>query len=78
MNTIDLCIDCTLTLQGFDTHELGRMLPLAVTEFTEEVKPGEIINTGEITHFSWAPCDGCGTNLGGERFGHTDHRGADE
>lgn len=77
MNTIDLCIDCTLSLAGYDAHEQGRMIPLPVKEFVESVKPGEITNTGEVAHFSWAPCDGCKSTLGGERFEHEDHRLSD-
>jgi hypothetical protein len=28
-----------------------------------------IINSDDYTEFSWSPCDGCGSNLGGSRFG---------
>lgn len=71
---LSLCIDCALGLAGFDDHERGRVAPLAVKEFVESIKPGEVTLTETHHYFSWAPCGGCRSTLGGERFEHEDHR----
>lgn len=68
---MELCIDCTLAIAGYDSHELGRMLPLAVTEFAASAGLSVSRNDDPDPHFSWSPCDGCGSDLGGDRYKHT-------
>ena len=70
---IDICADCLYTdANGWDERTTGRPLPVpaplsrldglrilgAVTDETGFHEPG----------FSWSSCDGCGCNLGGDRY----------
>lgn len=73
--TIDLCIDCHLAAQGYDSHELGyRPLtePLRLIESPLLLVPNvdmesEVSAWGD-GHFSPHPCQGCGSTLGGQRL----------
>jgi hypothetical protein len=70
MATLNLCIDCTLAVAGYDSHEIGRVMPLAVTEWAESAGIVSRVHAdGEP--FSWEPCDGCHSAEPGERFTHT-------
>ena len=68
---ISLCVDCYMTSQG--VHEapdevvpepLGK-LPNRSSYFAQYVK---FTSAESEAHFSWHPCQGCGSTLGGDRF----------
>ena len=70
--TLDLCIDCTLTVAGYDSHEMGRIVPLAVREWAASAGLVSRVHVdGEP--LSWEPCDGCQSATPGERFPHTQY-----
>lgn len=61
-----LCIDCTtMAANGEDTHPDGEPEPLS------KIDDGWIVvitcNGHDCGGFSWSPCDGCGSRLGGQR-----------
>ena len=68
---VDLCVDCLIVSSngpGDESSEWGGFLEewdgfLFGYVFDEEGDPKE-------PHFSWSPCSGCGTGLGGDRWPH--------
>jgi hypothetical protein len=65
---VDLCVDCILHDAGLPTEpDWGGMIedwdgwlfgPLTDPDDDAPIE----------SHFSWTPCDGCGTGLGGDRY----------
>lgn len=69
---IAICTDCHLAAQGYDAHETGHAPdrePLSQVD-AYDVIPNVDIYAGNPMepHFSWEPCQGCGSTLGGDRY----------
>ena len=78
---IRVCEDCYLTHHGYDEHELGYTPDrepwglLAGDDEVVDVSSGWVGDdlddedyAGDDDGFSWSPCDGCGSRLGGNRY----------
>lgn len=68
---IDICPDCLYTdANGWDEYNTGRPLPHPAPLNRLD---GFLIGYGPNLEpsFSWQPCDGCGSTLGGDRYAVT-------
>lgn len=74
-----LCTDCVMANAGYDEHELGHKFdkePLSQLPANAAIGPDVDINDDRAYdqwsdgYFSWQPCDGCGSRLGGTRWDH--------
>lgn len=82
MNTLNycsirVCSDCYLTHHGYDEHELGHGFdrePWSLLDDADDVSSGWVDDdhddedSTDDDGFSWSPCDGCGSRLGGNRY----------
>ena len=69
--TLTICTDCHLAAQGYDSHELGYtppVEPLSLVPQDHDIAPDGDWDAWADGHFSWHPCQGCGSTLGGTRF----------
>lgn len=70
MVDVSLCVDCiTADANGPDnaSPEWGGFLPAWDGYLFGPILSDEHNEPSE-PHFSWKPCDGCGSSLGGDRF----------
>ena len=66
--SIDVCADCAyMAANGWDESLTGRELP--TPEPLCLVPASALVGTGDDDpFFSWSRCEGCGSNLGGDRY----------
>ena len=71
---IRLCVDCVwVDANGFDAEEIGYEWPGFDDRwhgwgFSPQTERNGDDNEIKEPHFSWSPCDGCGSSLGGDRY----------
>lgn len=65
-----LCSDCVyMAANGWDEAMTGRPLPdpVPLCRVPDDALIGGCVEDDCEGYFSWAPCDGCGGELGGSR-----------
>jgi hypothetical protein len=71
MLDVSLCVDC-VTADANGTDDLVESQWTGFLDDWQDWVFGPILtdeqNEPNEPHFSWSPCDGCGSHLGGDRF----------
>ena len=64
---LSVCEDCYVASAGIPT-EGAELVPLGRLTNAVAVDPATEPECGDGYHFSWQPCPGCGSRLGGNRY----------
>ena len=75
---VSICADCVyLDSNGWDERDTGQPLPDPVPMSLldgyligpdADIDDNDAMDAHSDGHFSWSPCDGCGSKLGGTRW----------
>jgi hypothetical protein len=67
---MNICVDCAMAHANADFSGMDNETEVRVKAGME--RTGYLsVNSADTTDFSWSHCDGCGSHLGGARFGAT-------
>ena len=65
---MNICVDCAMAHANADFSGMDNETEVRVKSCME--RTGHLaVDSLDITDFSWSQCDGCGSALGGARFG---------
>ena len=65
---MNICVDCAMAHANADFSDMDNETEVCVKSGME--RTGHLaVDSLDITDFSWSQCDGCGSALGGARFG---------
>ena len=75
----DICADCLyMDANGWREREIGRPLPdpvplnrlkgYLIGPDVDSLEDVDAVNAAQEPSFSWSPCQGCGSTLGGDRY----------
>lgn len=69
---VSLCTACVLANAGYSNREIGWLTP-EDPDPLGKIGPGFLAGRDDDAdpYFGWAPCDGCGQSLGGDRYAYT-------
>ena len=67
---MNICVDCAMAHANADFSGMDNETEVRVKAGME--RTGYLsVNSADTTDFYWSHCDGCGSHLGGARFGAT-------
>lgn len=68
---VDICDDCLFAAESFTDEELGHTPQVQPLRFIfaegRTAADTSVVANSDEAFFSWSPCEGCGSALGGNR-----------